>query len=55
MIDTSAARAEVLRRIRGAIAPGSFPEPRSSVRGSRFQREYLRSASLDRDALLELV
>jgi L-lactate dehydrogenase complex protein LldG len=53
MIDTSAARAEVLRRIRAAIAPGASTEA-ADVSWQAIERSYRHAASHDREAILEL-
>jgi L-lactate dehydrogenase complex protein LldG len=51
MIDTSAARTEILRRIRAAITPSQeSPE----VSWQAIERSYLHAASHDHEALLEL-
>jgi L-lactate dehydrogenase complex protein LldG len=58
MIDSSAARTEVLRRIRAAIAPAS-PTPTASpeaidISWQAIERSYRHAASHDREAILEL-
>jgi len=59
MIDTSAARTEVLRRIRAAIAtdasraPSATPEA-IDISWQAIERSYRHAASHDREALLEL-
>jgi L-lactate dehydrogenase complex protein LldG len=53
MIDTTAARAEVLRRIRAAIAPPSSSEA-IDISWQAIERSYRHAASHDREAILEL-
>jgi L-lactate dehydrogenase complex protein LldG len=59
MIDSSAARTEVLRRIRAAIAPSASPALAASpdaidISWQAIERSYRHAASHDREAILEL-
>ncbi len=53
-MDTSAARAEVLRRIRGAVGPGAAPEAVERA-WERIARPYRQTDSADREAMLGLL